>query len=156
MINSYNLKKKIINIYDTYYLEIIFPNDFNNFTYKIYGNKGFIQHGKHNLFDNILKKNVLIVEIDKLQLIFISIIFNDNNNEIFDFIDLNNLIHIKKNIKIDIKKINSEKNIFNNLKMYESEEDDEDEQDDEDSEEDEDSEKKEDSEKEDDEKEEDD
>jgi len=125
MIKSYTFKKKIINNCDTYYLEIIFPDSFNDFTYKIYGDKGFIQHGKHNLYNNILKKNVLIIEIDKLQLIFISILFNDKNNELFDFINLHDLLNIKKNIKIDIQKINSVKcNIFNNLKVYESEEDD--------------------------------
>ena len=123
MINSYNFKKKFINNSNTYYLEIIFPDSFNNFIYKIYGDKGFIQHGKHNLYNNILKKNSLIIEIDKLQLIFISIIFSDKKNELFDFINLYNLLDIKKkNIKINIERINSgSNNIFNNLNLKISE-----------------------------------
>ena len=126
MINSYTFKKRIINNCDTYYLEIIFPDSFNDFIYKIYGDKGFIQHGKHNLYNNILKKNVLIIEIDKLQLIFISIIFSNKNDELFDFVNLHDLLDVKKNIKINIKKINSDNNIFNNLKIHEEDSDKED------------------------------
>ena len=44
MISNYNFEKKIKK-YELYYiLEIIFPADINNYSYKIYGDKNFIHN----------------------------------------------------------------------------------------------------------------
>jgi len=102
MITNYDFEKNIKKNGNNYYLEIIIPNNLNNFIYKIYGDNGFIQHGKYSSYKNIKTINIFTIIIDKLQTIFITII-KKNEKEYFDFINMEKYI-INKNIKLDIKR----------------------------------------------------
>lgn len=102
MIENYNFEKNIKKNGNNYFLEIILPNNFNNFIYKIYGDNGFIQHGKYTSYKNIKTINLITIIIDKLQNIFLSFIVK-NKKEYFDFINMKNC-YINKNIKMDIKR----------------------------------------------------
>jgi len=102
MIINYDFEKTIKKNGDNYFLEIVIPNNLNNFVYKIYGDNGYIQHGKYTCYKNIKSINLFTITIDKLQTIFITIIIK-NEKEYFDFINMENYF-INKNIKMDIKR----------------------------------------------------
>lgn len=102
MIINYDFEKTIKKNGNNYFLEIVIPNNLNNFVYKIYGDNGYIQHGKYTCYKNIKSINLFTITIDKLQTIFITIIIK-NEKEYFDFINMENYF-INKNIKMDIKR----------------------------------------------------
>ena len=106
MILNYNFEKKI-KIHDGYYLlELKISHTIPNFYYKIYGNSGFIQHGRYSCNKNICLDNILIFTIDKLQNIFINIKYGECN-EYFDFLNMDEILNglkSKQNIKLDIKR----------------------------------------------------
>ena len=117
MITNYDFEKNIKKNGNNQYLEIIIPNNLNNFIYKIYGDNGFIQHGKYSSYKNIKTVNIFTIIIDKLQTIFITIIIK-NEKEYFDFINMKNYI-INKNIKLDIKReINNNELIDKMIEEY--------------------------------------
>lgn len=134
MIENYKFEKNIKKIDKDYFLEIILPGNFNNFVYKIYGDKGFIQQGKFTAYKIIKSNNIITIIINKLQYIFINISIK-NKKEYFDFINMKNY-YISKNIKMNIKR-NDENNILidkmieqfkeNNISDVESSSDDEEE-----------------------------
>jgi hypothetical protein len=102
MITNFDFEKNIKKIGNDYFLEINIPNNINNFIYKIYGDQGFIQHGKITCYKNIKSINVFTIIIDKIQTIFFTLIIK-NEKEYYDFINMKNYF-INKNIKMDIKR----------------------------------------------------
>ena len=102
MITNYNFEKTIKKNGNNYYLEIIIPNNINNFVYKIYGDNGFIQHGKYTFYKNVKTINIFTIIIDNIQNLFFNIIIK-NDKEYFDFINMKNFL-VYKNIKMDIKR----------------------------------------------------
>ena len=162
MINNYTFKKNITKRDLNYFLELNIPSIFNNFLYKICGNKGFYNYGKYSSNNSINSNNNLLIEIDKVQILVISITFK--GKEYFDFLNMHDAQYdtqddthddpldddpldddsYKKNIKINIERKHSTDNIHNILslnnrfKLIKKEEEDDDEDDeDEDDEEDE-------------------
>jgi hypothetical protein len=116
MIEYYNFDKNIKKSGSNYIIEINIPNKFNNFYYKIFGNKGFYQYGKYIINKNNNTDNIFIITLDEIQIICFSIILNKSNKndeEYFDFYNLYDILNDekKKNIEINIIK----KNIDNNL-----------------------------------------
>jgi hypothetical protein len=116
MIEYYNFDKNIKKSGSNYIIEINIPNKFNNFYYKIFGNKGFYQYGKYIINKNNNTDNIFIITLDEIQIICFSIILNKsskNDEEYFDFYNLYDILNDekKKNIEINIIK----KNIDNNL-----------------------------------------
>ena len=109
MIQNYTFNKKIKKNGANFQLELILPNNFNNIEYKIYGEEGFIHYGIYTSVKNISLDNVLIIIINKLQNLFINIKSVNEETEYFDFLNIyNNVEHLKKNIKMDIKRKISE------------------------------------------------
>jgi hypothetical protein len=106
MIVNYNFDKNIKKNGLNFFLEINIPKKINNFVYKIYGNSGFFQYGKYSSYKNNNQNNILVFNIEKIQIIFLSIIIYKKNIEYFDFISMENIINKNniKNITIDIKK----------------------------------------------------
>ena len=102
MITNFEFEKNIKKNGNDYFLEINIPNNINNFIYKIYGDQGFIQHGKFTCYKNIKTFNVFTIIIDKIQTIFFTLIIK-NEKEYYDFINMKNYF-INKNIKMDIKR----------------------------------------------------
>jgi hypothetical protein len=149
MINNYIFKKNITKRDLNYFLELNIPSIFDNFLYKIYGSNGFYNYGKYSSNKNIDSNNYLLIEIDKVQILFISIIFKET--EYYDFLNMfdsfDERLHdnsYKKNIKINIERKNNIENIQNILslndkfKLIKKKEEDEDEDDDEEDEDEED------------------
>jgi hypothetical protein len=125
--NNYNFEKRLYKNGINYCLELDLPNNFNNFFYKIYGNDGFYTYGKYSCYKNNNSNNTLLVNINNLQILFVSIILNKKNTEYYDFIDMTLLIkNIDeiKNIKLKIER-NIEKNItpFNCIQSIDNEDD---------------------------------
>lgn len=117
MIQNYTFNKKIKKNGANFQLELTLPNNFNNIEYKIYGEEGFVHYGKYTSVKNILLDNVLIIIINKLQNLFINIKSVNEETEYFDFLNIyNNVDHLKKNIKMDIKRkisgLDDQTNIF--------------------------------------------
>ena len=109
MIQNYTFNKKIKKNGANFQLELILPNNFNNIEYKIYGEEGFVHYGIYTSVKNISLDNVLIIIINKLQNLFINIKSVNEETEYFDFLNIyNNVEHLKKNIKMDIKRKISE------------------------------------------------
>jgi hypothetical protein len=147
MINNYIFKKNISKKEVNYFLELNIPSIFNNFTYKICGDKGFYNYGNFSSNKNIDSNNNLLIEINRIQILFISITFNEK--EYYDFLDMNNFLKddsCKKNITINIeRKTNIEKlenilslgNKFKLMKKNDDDEEDKEEDDDEESDDDE-------------------
>ena len=133
---SYNFKKNLVkNDNNCYTLNIILPNTYNKLNYKIYNSKNLIQSG---LFENSNIKKNIILEIDKLEIIFFLV--HIDNQEYFELINLKDLyINIIENIKINFTKnkySNNDNNIhfsfMNNLDSDEIINDDDDDDDDDD------------------------
>ena len=132
MISSqYNFSKSIKENNNIYFLELVIPHSFNNFSYKIYGDDGFVQNGKYTFYKNINIDNIIVISINKIQQLFLNIKLVDNI-EYFDFINMSSML-INKNIKINIKKI-----IEPEEELDEDDEDDDEEDDDDEDEDDED------------------
>ena len=117
MIQNYTFNKKIKKNGINFQLEVILPNNFNNIEYKIYGEEGFVHYGIYTSIKNISLDNVLIIIINKLQNLFINIKSVNEDTEYFDFLNIyNNVDHLKKNIKMDIKRkisgLDDQTNIF--------------------------------------------
>ena len=84
---SYNFKKNLVkNDNNCYTLNIILPNTYNKLNYKIYNSKNLIQSG---LFENSNIKKNIILEIDKLEIIFFLV--HIDNQEYFELINLKDL-----------------------------------------------------------------
>ena len=113
--NNYNFEKRIYKNGINYSLEISLPYKFNNFLYKVYGNEGFYNYGKFILYKNNEANNTLVININKVQYLFISLI-TKKNKEYYDFIDMNNMVNnidSLKNIKLKIERENSESSSIN-------------------------------------------
>ena len=131
---SYNFKKNLVkNDNNCYTLNIILPNTYNKLNYKIYNSKNLVQSG---LFENSNIKKNIILDIDKLEIIFFLV--HIDNQEYFELINLKDLyINIIENIKINFTKNNNLKNdnnihlsFMNNLDDDEVIDDDDDDDDD--------------------------
>ena len=130
--NNYNFEKYIYKKNNDYYLEFNLPINFKSFIYKIYGNEGYFNFGKFTSYKNN-GNNTFIISINSPQLIFIVLSLNKGESEYFDFINMKNeleknLSHIKRNIKINIKrKENIEKEdiilLVQNSKAFDKESD---------------------------------
>ena len=141
MINNYNFDKKIIKDGNNYILEITIPSIYNNFFYKIYGSDGFYNYGKYSSFTNLVFNHKLTINIDKIQIVFINIVLKKNNNEYYDFVNMNEITEkdYEKNIKMNIKKKYNDNTIDEIKEDSDDEDSDNDEDSDEDSEDDKDS-----------------
>jgi hypothetical protein len=127
MIQNYTFNKKIKKNGAHFQLEIVLPNNFNNIEYKIYGEEGFVHYGIYTSVKNIVLDNVLIIIINKLQNLFINIKSVNEETEYFDFLNIyNNIDHLKKNIKMDIKRkistLDDQTNIFLDNIIYDKNE----------------------------------
>jgi Ran GTPase-activating protein (RanGAP) involved in mRNA processing and transport len=129
MINNYNFDKKIIKDGNNYILEITIPSIYNNFFYKIYGSDGFYNYGKYSSFTNLVFNHKLTINIDKIQNIFINIVLKKNNNEYYDFVNMNEITEkdYEKNIKMNIKKKYNDNNTIDEIKEDSDDEDSDDE-----------------------------
>ena len=128
--NNYNFEKRIYKNGINYCIEISLPNDFNSFFYKIYGNEGFYNYGKYSSYKNNDVNNTLLININKVQLLFISLIESKKNKEYYDFVDMNNHLEnpdLLKNIKIKIERQEDNfqviENIIDDISSSSSEED---------------------------------
>ena len=101
MIEYYNFDKNIKKCGNNYVIELNIPNKFNNFYYKIFGNKGFYQYGKYIVNKNNNNDNIFSITLDEIQTICISVIITKSNKEeeYFDFYNLSD------NLNDDKKKI---------------------------------------------------
>ena len=127
MIQNYTFNKKIKKNGAHFQLEIVLPNNFNNIEYKIYGEEAFVHYGIYTSVKNIVLDNVLIIIINKLQNLFINIKSVNEETEYFDFLNIyNNIDHLKKNIKMDIKRkistLDDQTNIFLDNIIYDKNE----------------------------------
>lgn len=105
--NNYNFEKRIYKNGMNYCLEISLPNNFNNFFYKVYGNNGFYNYGKYSSFKNTDSNNTLLININKIQYLFISLIITKKNIEYYDFVDMNDIVNnidSLRNIKMKIER----------------------------------------------------
>ena len=100
MIHNYNFEKNIFKNGNIFSIEITIPENYNKFLYKIYGSSGFCNNGSYNSYTNLngnitnnLFPHKIIINIDKIQNIFINIIVN--KNEYYDFIDMSNELNKK-------------------------------------------------------------
>lgn len=125
MISHYNFSKSIKENNNIYFLELVIPHSFSNFSYKIYGDDGFVQNGKYTFYKNVNIDNIIVISINKIQQLFLNIKLL-NNIEYFDFINMSSML-INKNIKINIKKIiETEKELGDNDEEDDDEDDDND------------------------------
>ena len=133
--NNYNFEKRIYKNGITYCLEISLPNNFNNFFYKVYGNDGFYNYGKFSSYKNNETNNTLVINVNKVQYLFVSFILTKKNKEYYDFIDMNNMVNnvdLFKNIKLKVEREDSETSSIN-FKLIDNIEQEEDDKDDSDS-----------------------
>jgi len=119
MLYNYHFNKKLKKNINSYSLEITIPNIYNNFHYKIYGNKGYYNYGKYSSINNTNLNNILTINIDKEQIIFINIL--QKEDEYYDFLNMKDEIKkkYKKNIKMNIQKKYNNTIFLNKIKNSE-------------------------------------
>ena len=135
------IEPEIREINNNYLVNIFLPKNFVNFTFEIFGDKGYFNSGNIEFASG---NSILSFFIDKIQILFLDI--KENNLklrqqyflEMKKYLITNDTI-VKKNIKINISKKsieeNNDENSLNNLDSIWNEDDEDDDEEEEDEEE---------------------
>jgi len=138
------IEPEIREINNNYLVSIFLPKNFVNFTFEIFGDKGYFNSGNIEITGG---NPILSFFIDKIEILFFNITENNIRLRYQYFLEMNkylitNDMMVKKNIKINISKKSIEEtndeNSLNNLDSIWNQEEEDDEEEDEESDEEED------------------
>jgi hypothetical protein len=135
------IEPEIREINNNYLVNIFLPKNIINFTFEIFGDKGYFNSGSIEFTSS---NTILSFFINKIQILFLNITENNLKLRYQYFLEMKKYLNtsdmmIKKNIKINISKKsieeNNDENSLNNLDSIWNQEEEDDEEDDEESDE---------------------